>query len=223
MSEPRDVLGLHLVQSGQTRPALRRVRDQLRAADALITVEREAAEPGAVADLRRRAEQLLRESRYEEAEEAFLDSIDAGLAVDWFPWQAAINLVNCQRFLARRDDAAATAGQLQEMYAEQPAHPITYLLATQRGAIAADRYADSGHPDDAAEALHWAQTAYDWQITQRQAADALRAYNLLVALLRCDRRAEALAVHERHRDDDGFTTWCRQGDQAGPIARLLAG
>ncbi len=218
----RDVLGLHLVEVGAAaNPALRRVRDQLQAADALITIEREAGEPDPVARLRRRAEALLRETRYEDAEGAFLDTIDAGLAHDHFPWQAALNLVNCQRFLGRAADAEATAAQLQEMYAEQPDHPICYLLATQRGAIAADRYDETGAAEAAADALTWAHAAYDWQVTHRGHADGLRAYNLVVALLRTADQDRARTIYRRHEADDDFQSWCRQGSQAPVIAALL--
>ncbi|NUQ01445.1 MAG: hypothetical protein HUU35_16500, partial [Armatimonadetes bacterium] len=184
-------------------------------------VEPGEGEPAAVRELRRRGEGLLREARYEEAEQLFLDSIDAGLADDFFPWQAAVNLINCQRFLARLEDADATAMHLQEMYGEQPEHPIHYLLATQRGAIAADSYDESGQAADAAEALDWARAAYDWQVTWRQQADGLRAYNLVVALLRLERAHEAMAVYRQHEHDDDFQTWCRQGDRAPLIAAML--
>lgn len=218
----RDVLGLHLVHTGSAaNPLLSRVREQLRAADALLTVEQGEGEPEPVRELRRRAEQLLRDARYEEAEQLFLDSIDAGLADDFFPWQAAVNLINCQRFLARLEDADATAMHLQEMYAEHPEHPIHYLLATQRGAIAADAYDESGAAEEAEAALEWARQAYDWQVTRRQGADGLRAYNLVVALLRLDRAGEAMALYRRHEHDDDFQTWCRQGDKAPLIAAML--
>lgn len=218
----RDVLGLHIVRAGEAaNPLLARVRDQLRAADALITVEREANEPDRVTRLRRQAEELLKQGRYEEAEADFVDCIDLGLQSGYFPWQAAINLVNCQRLLARHEDAAATASQLAEMYADQPSHPIRYLLATQLGAQAADRFDESGDPADAAEALDCAREAYDWQATYRDAADGLRAYNLVVALLRTGAVDEAREVYRRHRDDETFQTWCRQGDQAQRIAALL--
>ncbi len=220
----RDALGLHLIKSGAAANRLMdRVRAQLRAADALLTVERDVAEPECVARLRREAESLLGQARYEEAEEAFLTSLEAGLADDHFPWQAAINLVNCQRFLGRLEDAEATAAQLQEMFAEQQEHPAQYLLATQRGAIAADRYAETADDADADDALTWARTAYDWQLTHRGAADGLRAYNLVVALLRANRRDEATAIHARHRDEADFTTWCEQGDQAERILAELGG
>lgn len=217
----REVLGLRLIDSAAAaNPALGRVREQLAAADALITVEREASEPETVQRLRRRGEALLREAVYEEAEVAFLDALDAGLAVDYFPWQAAVNLVNCHRFLGRLDDADATAAQLQAMYAERPEHPLHYLLATQRGAIAADRYRE-GQTAAADDALHWARAAYDWQTTHRGQADGLRAYNLVVALLRLARADEARELHRRHEPDDDFQTWCRQGEQAPLIAAML--
>lgn len=220
----RDVLGLHLVEHGSAgNPQLSRVRDQLRAADALLTVEQAEAEPDRVRDLRRQGEQLLRDARYEEAEEIFLDSIDAGLAADVFPWQAAINLVNCQRFLGRLEDAGATARQLLDMYAEHGDHPIQYLLATQLGAIAADRFGEADERSAADEALHWARAAYDWQGEHRQQADGLRAYNLIVALLRVEQPDEAREVYRRHEHDDDFQTWCRQGEQAPRIAALIAG
>ncbi len=219
----RDVLGLHIVKSGAAaNPLLARVRDQLRAADALITIEREANEPETVTLLRRKAETLLQQGRYEEAEAHFVDCIDLGLRHDFFPWQAAVNLVNCHRLLARHEDAAATANQLAEMYADQPDHPIRYLLATQLGAQAADRYEATGDPVDAADALARAREAYDWLETHREHPDALRAYNLVVALLRSGRVDEAREIYRRHRDDDSFLTWCRQGDQAQRIASLLA-
>lgn len=220
----RDALGLHLIKSGATANRLMdRVRAQLRAADALLTVERDVAEPERVARLRREAESLLGQARYEEAEEAFLTSLEAGLADDHFPWQAAINLVNCQRFLGRLEDAEATACQLQEMFAEQGDHPAQYLLATQRGAIAADRYAETADDADAEDALTWARAAYDWQLTHRGAADGLRAYNLVVALLRANRRDEAQTIHDHHGADADFTTWCEQGDQAERIRAELGG
>ncbi len=218
----RDVLGLHLVKPGETAGArLRRVRDQLRAADAHVIVEPDTAEPDSVRELRRRAEELLAASRYEEAEEAFLEAIEVGLQEDYFAWHAAVNLVNCHRFLGRREDAAATAEQLEEMYAEQPEHPIRYLVATQLGAIAADAYDEHGDPEQATAAWQYAQAAYDWQMRHRELADGLRAYNLVVALLRLDRLAEAKAVHEHHRPDEGFRNWCRQGDKAALIAERL--
>lgn len=218
----RDVLGLHIVKEGAAaNPLLARVREQLRAADALITVEREVNEPEAVTLLRRKAESLLQQGRYEDAEAEFVDCIDLGLQHDFFPWQAAINLVNCQRLLARHEDAAATASQLSEMYADQPNHPIRYLLATQLGAQAADRYEETRDPADAQEALSRAQEAYEWQQTHREQVDALRAYNLVVALLRTSAVDEAREVYRRHRDDESFLTWCRQGDQAARIAALL--
>ncbi|MBI2299732.1 MAG: hypothetical protein HYU66_12465 [Armatimonadetes bacterium] len=220
----RDVLGLHIIERGaRANPLLRRVRDQLQAADALITVESDEGEPEDVRSARRVGEDLLREARYEEAEEAFLEAIDIGLRQDWFAWQAALNLVNCHRFMGRLDDAEATAAQLLEMYFEQPDHPLQYLLATQRGAIAADRYQSEPMKVYADEALAWARTAHDWQTQHRETADALRSYNLVVALLRAGRADEARAVYGRHADDEDFLNVCRQGDQAEAIARMLEG
>ena len=218
----RDVLGLHFVKSGeQVDPRLARVRDQLRAADALITIERDMDEPEPVQRLRRKAEALLQQRQYEDAEAQFLDCIDLGLQHDYFPWHAAVNLVNCHRLLARLDDAYATATQLVEMYEDQPDHPIRYLLATQLGAIAADRFEDHHEPADAAEALARARSAYEWLAQYRTTVDGLRAYNLVVALLRTGGVEEAREVYLRHRDDESFMTWCREGDQAAVIAALL--
>lgn len=218
----QDVLGLYIIHEGAAaHPQLARIREQLQAADALLTTEREADEPPAVAACRREAEVRLEQGLYEDAEEAILETLDVGLEHDWFPWQAALNLVNCQRLLARPDDAAATAGQLLAMYDDQPSHPIRYLLATQLGALAADRYAATGDPAAAAEALARAREAYAWQQTHRAGADALRAYNLVVALLRCGHDAEARTLYADHLADEAFLTWCRQGDQARLIAERL--
>ena len=220
----RDVLGLRLIERGaKANPVVRRMWDQLQAADALLTIERDVDEPPAVRDTRRRAEQFLREARYEEAQEEFLAAIDLGLQADFFPWQAAVNLLNCHRFLGNLDDAEATALQLAEMYVDHPAHPIQYLLATQRGALAADRFRSDAQPAYAREALSCAESAYQWQVKNRGEADGLRAYNLLVALLRLDRRAAALEVYARHEHDDAFGDCCAQGEYAEAIAGLVAG
>lgn len=220
----RDVLGLHIIERGaRANPLLRRVRDQLQAADALVTLESDEGEPPDVREARRVGEDLLREARYEEAEAAFLEAIDSGLRRDWFAWQAALNLVNCHRFMGRLDDAEATAAQLLEMYFEQPEHPLQYLLATQRGAIAADRYQSEPIKVYADEALAWAHTAHDWQTTHRGSADGLRAYNLVVALLRVGRTDEARQVHAAHAQNDEFLDVCRQGDQAAAIVKMLGG
>jgi tetratricopeptide (TPR) repeat protein len=222
-SGPRDIRGLNILRPEGANPSaqMARMREQLRAADVVMTVERTPDEPEDVRYLRRQGETFLAQARYEAAEEAFLDAIDAGLAVDHFCWSAALNLVNCHRLLERPLDAESTAAQLAEMFVEQPGHPIHYLLATQRGAIAADRWDESGDSADAAEALHWARTAYDWQVSHRQHADALRAYNLLVALLRVGGRDEALAVYARHEHDDEFQTVWRQSEKAADIGTLV--
>jgi len=220
-SDDLDVRGLNLVQPGQpASERVARIRQQLRAADAQVQIERDEAEPADVSAPRRRGEDLLSRRFYEDAEEAFLDAIDAGLAHDHFCWQAALNVVNCQLFLRRLDDADATAAQLQDMFAGQPDHPLHYLAATQRGALAAERWSLSHDAAEAEAALAWARTAYDWQQRHRHGADGLRAYNLVVALLRVGRRADALAIHAAHAHDDAFTTWCRQGDHAAELAEL---
>lgn len=218
-----DVRGLNLVQPGQpASERVSRIRQQLRAADAQVQIERDDAEPPEVSAPRRRGEDLLGRRLYEDAEEAFLDAIDAGLAHGHFCWQAAVNVVNCQLFLRRLDDADSTAAQLQEMFEAQPEHPLHYLVATQRGALAAERWAMSHEPAEAEAALTWAQAAYGWQQRHRDGADGLRAYNLVVALLRLDRRDEALAAYHRHHDDQAFAAWCRQGDHAAALAELAA-
>ena len=234
-TDDHDVRGLNLVSPDQpASDRVARIRLQLKAADAQVQVERDEAEPAEVSGPRRRGEELLGQRLYEDAEEAFLDAIDAGLAHDHFCWQAAVNVVNCQFFLRRLADADSTAAQLQDMYAGQPEHPLHYLVATQRGALAAERWAmahasSASEPSSASEAasaaeeaLTWAQAAYRWQEDYRGGADGLRAYNLVVALLRLDRRDEALALHQRHQPDDCFQAWCRQGDHAAELAELAA-
>lgn len=219
-----EVLGLHLVDETTANPLVDRVRRQLRAADATVTLEPDAAEPDEVRDLRRRGEALLKQARYEDAQQVLLEAIALGLDDhDWFCWIAGVNLVNCHRLLGRLDEAEATIASLEAMYAEHPEHPITYMLATQRGALAADRWAADPQPAEAEAALEQARRAYDWQVTHRGAADGLRAYNLIVALLRLDRDAEARGIHQRHADDEAFLRWCRQGDQAEVIAARAAG
>lgn len=223
VSGERDVLGLHLIRHGAPDdPVTARVRAQLRAADAMLTRETQPDEPEAVRALRRKGEALLRASRYEEAQETFLESIDLGLRGDYFSWHAAVNLINCHRFLGRLDEADATAAALGTMYAEQPHHPLGYLLATQRGAIAADRFEEGGDPADAAAALEFARAAYRWQADHRGGADGLRAYNLVVALLRVGGDDEARTIYHQHEHDDVFQDWCAQGKEAQHIA-VLAG
>ncbi len=219
----RDVVGLHIVEKdGAADPVLQRLRAQLRAADAMITREAQPDEPDTVRERRRVGEELLRQARYEDAQAVLLDAIDLGLRGDYFCWHAAVNLINCHRFLGRLDEADDTAAALQGMYAAQPEHPLGYLLATQRGAIAADRYEETADAADAEQALAFAQAAYDWQSTHRGGADGLRAYNLVVALLRLGRGDEARAVYQTHEHDDGFQSWCRQGKESAQIAALAA-
>lgn len=223
MSPDDEVRGLNLIIAD--RPSSRsaeRIRAQLKAADAQLTVEHDDAEPPACIRLRRDGEQLLSQRRYEDAEAAFLDALDAGLAADHFCWQAAVNLVNCHLFLRRLDDAEATAAQLASMFAARPEHPVNYLLATQRGAIAAERWGVHQQAAHADEALAWAREAYAWQVDHRDGADALRAYNLVAALLRVGARDEALAVYRRHAATDDFQRWCSQGEHAAAIAELAA-
>lgn len=219
----RDVVGLHIVEKdGAADPVLQRLRAQLRAADAMITREAQPDEPAPVRERRRVGEELLRQARYEDAQAVLLDAIDLGLRGDYFCWHAAVNLINCHRFLGRLDEADTTAAALQAMYQPQPEHPLGYLLATQRGAIAADRFDETADPADAAQALAFAQAAYDWQATHRGGADGLRAYNLVVALLRLGRRDEAQAIYRSHEHDDVFQSWCRQGKESAQIAGLSA-
>jgi hypothetical protein len=222
VSADDEVRGLNLVRPGS--PAddrVARIRDQLKLADAWIKREQQAGEPPEAAECRRLGEQMLDQRRYEDAEEAFLDAIDRGLAQDHFNWLAAVNLVNCHLFLRRLDDADATAAQLAEMYAAQPEHPLHYLTATQRGAIAAERWGLRRDPADAEAARGWAQRAYDWQVRHRGAADGLRAYNLVAATLRLEQRQQALALCRAHEHDDDFQSWCRQGEHAAAIAELV--
>lgn len=197
------------------------MRAQLQAADALVTIERDEAEPADIAIARREGEELLKQARYEDAQDALLAAIDRGLELGYFSWHAAVNLVNCHRFLGRLDDAEATAMQLAQLYEDQPDHPIHYLLATQRGAIAADRWEVAHQPAYAHEALSWARAAYRWQVEHRGRADALRAYNLVVALLRRGLEDEARGVYRRHETDEEFLTCCREGDRAEAIAAML--
>lgn len=85
----RDVLGLHIIALGdRASPALRRMRAQLQAADALVTIERDEAEPADIAIARREGEELLKQARYEDAQDALLAAIDRGLELGYFSWHA---------------------------------------------------------------------------------------------------------------------------------------
>jgi len=220
---PGDLLavrGLHLVQPGaKAQPRLARIRAQLQAAEAWVTEECGGDEPGGVERLRRQGEALLAQSRYEDAEEAFLGALETGLATEFFCWQAA---VNCHLFLGRLPEAEATAAQLQQIFAGEPDHPVHYLTATQRGAIAAEQWGLHPEPAAAEAALAWAEEAYRWQVAHRGRADGLRAYNRVVALLRLARPAQALACYREHAAEDDFQNWCRQGEHAAAIAALVA-
>lgn len=223
MSDDHEVRGLNLVRPGaESNPRVARIREQLRANDAWNKNEPDAAEPPTVSAVRRRAEQLLAQRLYEDAEDTFLEAIEVGLRENHFCWQAALNIVNCRLFLRRLDEADRGAAGLLQMFETRPDHPVHYLAATQRGAIAAERWGMDHDPENAQAALGWAQRAYDWQRTYRAYADGLRAYNVIVALLRLDRRAEALETYRRHDGDDDFQTWCRQGEHAADIAQLTA-
>ncbi len=231
-SDLDDVRGLNLVTPGRPPSArLSRLRQQLRTADAQIAVELDdhEAEPEACARLRIQGQEQLANRLYEAAEETFLDALDEGLKADYFCWQAAVNIVNCQLFLRRLEAADETAAALLEMYSQQPEHALHYLCATQRGAIAAERHAlavaalaTDRAAAEAQTALDWARAAYRWQLEHRGRADGLRAYNLVVALLRAGAHADALELYAAHRTDEAFLTWCGQGEHAEQLAALAA-